>query len=71
MKGGGDKQQQSVFPTFSYFMLMFNFFSVEPIHKYIYVFYVNRTHFISTYMSSRAFSVFQITKINQNYISFL
>ena len=31
---GGDKQQQSVFPTFNdYFMFIFNFFSVEPIHN--------------------------------------
>ena len=68
MKGGGGKQEQSVFPTFQW---LFNFFSVEPIHKYIYVLYVNRTHFTLLYMSSRAFSGFQITKINKIYNSLL
>ena len=36
-----------------YFMFMFNFFFVEPIHKYIYVLY--RTHFVCTYMHFRVF----------------
>ena len=48
-------------------MFIFNFFSVELIHKYI---YVNHTHFICTYMSSRAFSGFKIVKINNIYNSF-
>ena len=41
MGEGGGKQQQSVFPIF-----MFIFISLEPIHKHIYVLYVNRIHFI-------------------------
>ena len=43
MKGGGDKQQQSVFPTF---MFIFNLFSVEHIHKYIYVFCMSTAHIL-------------------------
>ena len=61
--GAGKKKTQSVFTTFKAM-----FISKEPIHKYIYVLYVNRTYFMSlcTYMNSRAFSGFQITKINKN-----
>ena len=43
-------------------MFIFNFFSVEPIHKYIYILYVNRTH-----LYVRACSGFQTTMINKIY----
>ena len=61
MKEGWDKQSTTtVFPISNdYLMFIFNFFFVEPIHKYIYVLYVNRTHFISTYTwSNEHFRVF-------------
>ena len=54
MKWGEGKQQQS--------LVTILYLSLISIHKIIYELYVNRTHFICTYISSRAFSGFQITK---------
>ena len=49
-------------------MFIFNFFSVEPIHKYIYVYIVCQPHIFYRYV---AFSGFQLTKINEIYNSSL
>ena len=65
MKGVGVEKTECLF-NFSMatlYLFIFNFFSVELIHRYIYALYVNQTHFICTYMSSRAFSGFKIAKI--------
>ena len=71
-KGVGVRKNRESFQLFNgYFMFIFYFFSVEPIHKSIYVLHVNRTYFICTYMTLRVFSGFQIAKINNIYNSFL
>ena len=71
-KGVGVRKKTRVFFQLfnGYFLFIFNFISVEPIHKSIYVLHVNRTYFICTYMTSPAFSGFQIAKINKIYNSF-
>ena len=52
MKEGWDKQSTTtVFPISNdYLMFIFNFFFVEPIHKYIYVLYVNCTCTLCMYV---------------------